>query len=148
MKFMSARGEDDTASWSYYPVHTLPRSLDIVWCKFPELKIDEPGPKNRPGLIRSVALNKAHTAARVEVCYGTSKLKKASFPLDLFIENAERLTALGLAQATRFELDRTVYLPWAKEFFAHKDGVLIIGRLGDREILRLRTLTERRNRRR
>ena len=146
---MSAHGDaSEPDSWSYYPIHTIPRSLDIVWCRFPNLKLDEPGPKNRPALVRAVSLNKSHTKARLEVCYGTSKLKKYSFPFDLFIENAERLTALGLPQATRFELDRTLSLPWAKEFFIPKDGSLIIGRLGDREITRLRELTQRRNRRR
>ena len=144
---MSGHGDSQQGSWSYYPTHTIPRSLDIVWCKFPELDIAKPGPKRRPGLIRSVSLNKTHTKASVEICYGTSKLKRDLFPLDLFIENDARLTDLGLAQATRFELDRTLFLPWAKEFFEPKDGALIIGRLGDREIFRLRALIERRKKR-
>lgn len=144
---MSGLGEGDSDTWTYYPLHALPRSLDIVWCRFPELDITKPGPKDRPGLVRSVALNKDHTKARLEVCYGTSKLKKSLYPFDLYIENAARMTEHGLAQATRFELDRTLYLPWAKEFFQPKDGTLIIGHLGDREIARLRALSERRKKR-
>jgi hypothetical protein len=102
----------------------------------------KPGPKPRPGLVRSVLLNHDHTKAAVEVCYGTSKLKKDLFPLDLFIENAAQLNLLGLPQATRFEIDRTLQLPWAKEFFEPRDGTKtpIIGRLTEDEIAQLETL--------
>ena len=133
--------EDD---WSYYPLHTLPRPLDIVWCRFPEqgMSVDAPGPKSRPGLVRSVFLNHDHTKAAVEVCYGTSQLKKDRFPLDLFIENTSQLNLLGLPQATRFEIDRTLRLPWAREFFEPRDRskTPLIGRLSQDEIAQLETL--------
>lgn len=133
---------DGSPVWTYYPVHTIPASLDIVWCRFPQLPKTRPGPKNRPALVRTVDLSRDHAFARVEVCYGTSQLKKDRYPFDLFIENASQLTLLGLSQATRFELDRTLWLPWASEFFVSKDGpkTPIIGRLSDQEIGQLHTL--------
>jgi hypothetical protein len=139
---MVRRGDDEQEQWTYWPLHTLPRSLDIVWCRFPELNLSEPGPKSRPGLVRSVELSTDHKRARVEVCYGTSKLKHDLYPTDLFIENASRMAQLGLTQSTRFELDRTLILPWAKEFFSPKDGsrTPIIGHLSEPEITQLETL--------
>src|SRR5688572_29973401 len=103
------------ADWSYLPLHNLPRGLDVVWCRFPEADISKPGPKPRPGLVRSVELSEDHKRARLEVCYGTSQLKKDLFPYDLFIENTAQMNVLGLPQATRFEIDRTLLLPWASE---------------------------------
>lgn len=126
--------------WNWLPVVTAPRSLDIVWCRFPhELDTIEPGPKHRPGLVRSVFLNPTHTRVKVEVCYGTSKLKTELYPNDLFIQNMERLNILGLTQATRFELDRVVVLPWCSEFFGPKDGAKtpILGRFGPEEVRKL-----------
>lgn len=136
---MVQRGDD---GWSYFPLHTIPRPLDIVWCRFPILELSKPGPKCRPGLVRSVLLNKGQTKARVEVCYGTSQLKKDRFPFDLFIENASQLTLLGLPQATRFEIDRVLQLPWSAEFFEPRRGkkTPIIGRLTQDEIAQLETL--------
>lgn len=137
-------GQGDKANtWSYFPLHTIPRPLDIVWCRFPLQEMTtKPGPKSRPGLVRCVLLNREHTKAAVEVCYGTSQLKKDRFPLDLFIENAAQLNLLGLPQATRFELDRTLQLPWASEFFGPRDGTKspIIGRLTQDEVSQLETL--------
>jgi hypothetical protein len=129
--------------WTYLPLHTIPRPLDIVWCKFPELpsKPGVPGPKLRPGLIHTVELDVDYTIARVSVCYGTSKLKKTKYPFDLFVENASQLTLLGLSQATRFEIDRLVWIPWAAEWFESKDGKTpIIGRLSALEIGQLTAL--------
>ena len=145
---MSQRGDGGSPDWTYLPVHTIPNSLDIVWCRFPELPITKPGPKARPGLVRAVQLSQDHTHARVEVCYGTSKLKKSMYPYDLFIENAAQLTLLGLSQATRFELERTVFLPWAKEFFECRDGskTPVIVHLSDSEIGQLETIKRLRRR--
>lgn len=137
---MAQHGDGD--DWAYFPIHTIPKSLDVVWCRFPELSPDTPGPKCRPGIVRSVELGRQQTVARIEVCYGTSKLKKDLYPYDLFVENLSQLNLLGLPQATRFELDRTVKLPWAKEFFEPRDGskTPIIGRLSPYEIGQLETL--------
>ncbi len=136
------RHGEDGSGWSYFPVHSLPTGLDIVWCRFPELPDTRPGPKQRPGLVRCVSLSRDHKFGRVQVSYGTSKLKKDLYPFDLFIENAAQLTLLGLAQATRFELERCVWLPWCAEFFTPRDGTKtpVIGALTDKEKAQLQTI--------
>lgn len=118
--------------WSYYPLHTIPAPLDIVWCQFPIAESSSrPGPKARPALVRSIKLNKAQTKAAIEVTYGTSKGSTNERPLDLYIANHTDLTNCGLPQATFFVLDRTVTLPWSEEFFVlREDGSgPIIGQL-------------------
>lgn len=105
------------AKWKYYPVTTLPAALDIVWCRFPEhLDLGNPGPKSRPGLIAETALSE-DDLPEVHVIYGTSKLKHDTRPLDFFVENYQDMDAAGLYQATRFDMDHHLWLPWAQEFF-------------------------------
>lgn len=101
-----------------------------------------PGPKPRPALVRAVLLDKTHTKARVEVTYGSSKLKADARPLDLILSNATHLAQMGLAQATRFDLDLTVTLPWASEFFEPRPGhaTPIIGHLNQESIAQLEAL--------
>lgn len=53
----------------------------------------------------------------VLAAYGTSKLKLGQRPFDFTIANAQALNMLRLPQATRFDLDDVVWLPWAKPFF-------------------------------
>jgi hypothetical protein len=36
----------------------------------------------------------------------------------LIIQNVTDLTQIGLARATRFDLDTTITLPWTNEFFS------------------------------
>lgn len=136
---------DEEGNWSYLPFVTVPTALDIVWCRFPELGLN-PGPKCRPALVRSVALTEGHKHAFVEVCYGTSKLKSDLHPDDLIIQNAAQLNLLGLPQATRFELSKTIWLPWASEFFEARKGCKtpIIGHLTNREIGQLEGVMRRR----
>ena len=98
-------------SFSYYPIQTMPTMLDVVWSRFPqEEKPSEPGPKERPALVRSVLLYAHHTRVAVEVTYGTSRLDKVHH-LDLQVCNSEEMDAAGLYQATGFRLSRTVKLP-------------------------------------
>lgn len=113
----------EQVGWKYYPLLTLPRVLDIVWCRFPTHDaLDQPGPKMPPALVRSVFLNKQHTRARVEVTYGSSKLKVDDRPQDLILQNATDLAEMGLPQASRFDLDLSLQLPWAAEFFEARPG--------------------------
>lgn len=131
------------AGWTYFPLVTLPRALDIVWCRFPlNEAMSKPGPKSRPALVRSVFLNRAHTWARVEVTYGTSNTKNDTRLLDLIIQNATDLAEMGLPQATRFDLDRTVILPWSAEFFEPRAGyeTPIIGHLNHSAVAQLEAL--------
>lgn len=129
--------------WTYFPLVTLPRSLDIVWCRFPDRdQPSRPGPKPRPALVRSVFLNKQHTRAQIEVTYGTSKLKQDARLLDLIIANATDLAEMQLPQATRFDLDVTLTLPWASEFFEPRPGQSspIISHLNHAAVSQLETL--------
>lgn len=102
----------------------------------------QPGPKHRPALVRSVLLNRDHTRARIEVTYGTSKLKVETRLLDLILANASDLAEMGLPQATRFDLDMTVTLPWAAEFFEPRAGqsTPILGHLNFAAISQLEAL--------
>jgi hypothetical protein len=114
---MDPPGEAES-TWHYYSIHSIPSPLDIVWCHFPEEHdYEKPGPKPRPGLVRAVRLNRERTRAEVDVTYGTSRTKSFERPSDFIIANAADLSAMGLPQATRFDLDKTIWLPWAVEWF-------------------------------
>jgi len=129
--------------WTYYTTLTLPNALDIVWCKFPDhLRPGHPGPKPRPALVRSIGLSKDHSRAELEVTYGTSNTKSDSRLLDLIIGNANELALMGLPQATRFDLDLTLWLPWCSEFFVPRPGqpTPVIGHLTQTTISQLETL--------
>lgn len=128
-------------SFSYYPIHTIPTMLDVVWCKFPDGEAPDEPAKPRPALVRAVLLYAEHKRAAVEVSYGTSKIK-AVHNLDLQISNCEEMAAGGLPQATAFRLGRTVRLPWAKEFFSPREGCKtpIIGHLHVNSISQLEAL--------
>lgn len=58
----------------------------------------------------------------VEIAFGTTRLKPLERPFDLQIQNSEALDHCGLPCATRFDLDRTIWLPWASEFFTPREG--------------------------
>lgn len=131
------------ADWTYFSLSSLPRPLDIVWCRFPTRNLPaRPGPKPRPALVRSVLLNSTHTRARVEITYGTSNLKADLRPLDLIVQGPAELRAMGLPQPTRFDLDLTVVVPWASEFFEPLPGkrTPIVGHLTDAAIAQLEAL--------
>lgn len=139
------------AGWTYYPLSTLPRVLDIVWCRFPTHDaLANPGPKPRPALVRSVYLDKPHTRAQVEVTYGSSQLKTDTRLLDPILQNATDLAEMGLPQATRFDLDLTLRLPWSTEFFEPRPGQQspIIGHLNFPSISQLEALKVARRKRR
>lgn len=126
-----------------FSVATLPSPLDVVWCRFPEDEMPKkPGPKPRPGLVRSVRLSKDHTWGAVEVTYGTSKRNPFDHPLELHIANSSDLDKIGLPQATCFVLARTVLLPWGPDFFCKReDGTgPVIGHLTPTALMQLESL--------
>lgn len=126
---------------SFYPLVTAPRPLDIVWCCFPTAEAPKsPGPKPRPALVRAFALNKDKTRALIEVTYGTTKLKDR--PFDLHVQNSERIDHCGLERATRFDLDRTLFLPWCAEYFRPAAGrtQVILGHLDKSSKMQLEAL--------
>ena len=107
------------AKWTYYPASTLPAPYDIVWCRFPEhLDLGNPGPKSRPALVMKTAVAEERLTPEVRVMYGTSRLKREERPFDFFVTNFRDMEEAGLYQATRFDFDRRLWLPWAEEFFA------------------------------
>lgn len=113
-------------AWTYLDVSNLPRLYDIVWCRFPERKDpQEPATKVRPALVRSSAIDRERRVGLLEVAYGTTNLKfERRRNLDLIIMNSAHCDRLGLHQATRFDLDNVVRLPWCREYFLPPKGVL------------------------
>lgn len=107
--------------FTYYPMDTVPAALTVVWVRWPYQE-DPDDFKERPALVRAIQLNKQHTAARLHVAYGTSKLKEAERPYDLILMNVTEMLEAGLPKATRFDLDKCQWLPWAKEIFVCRDG--------------------------
>lgn len=108
------------AEWEASP----PAAFDIVTCYFPE---SEPKPegklKLRPALVLSVLRGKTTGAWAVRVAYGTSTLKLMQREhLDLIIQNATDMRLMGLAKATRFDLDEVVTLPWTRTHFGCWSG--------------------------
>jgi hypothetical protein len=73
--------------------------------------------------------------------FGTTKLDTVNRNhLDLIIQNAQRLADLDLPHAVRFDLGKTVLLPWAEEFFQPPDhsNFVVAGSLSSNETNRLR----------
>ncbi|WP_156389145.1 type II toxin-antitoxin system PemK/MazF family toxin [Brevundimonas sp. Root1423] len=119
---MSSAGEVELDWWG---PGTIPAPLSIVWCAFPDhIAPKKPGPKNRPALVLSVrfADNPPEQRHVVRVIYGTSKLKSDNRPYDFSIENYGTRLICRLPQATRFDLDQVLWLPWAKPYFVARDN--------------------------
>lgn len=96
-----------------------PSAFDIVTAKFPERE-----PKGalqlRPCLVLDVLRGKVSGKVACRVAFGTKNLKFIQRRgLDLIIQNAADLDAIGLPLATRFDLDNrnVVDLPWTDESF-------------------------------
>jgi hypothetical protein len=139
------------SEWTYYPASTLPAPFDVVWCAFPNhIDLGKPAPKMRPGLVITNALRGPEQYPVVQVIYGTSNTKMLQRSHDFFVTNYQEMYDAGLHQATRFDLDRILWLPWAVEFFKpistnYADPT--IGHLSDRMMRRLgHTLTEHQRR--
>ncbi len=120
---MSLDGEIELGWWG---PETAPAPASIVWCAFPEhTDLGKPGPKPRPALVFAVryAQEPPDNRLMVQVAYGTSNLKSATRPWDFTIANYTTRMMLRLPQATRFDLDNVLWLPWARPFFvARQDG--------------------------
>ena len=114
---MSSNGEIELDWW---PPGTVPAPASIVWCNFPDhIAPGVPGPKSRPALVFKVRYATKQPDGRffVQIAYGTSKLKTGRRPHDFRISNAATLDVLRLPQATRFDLDMVLWLPWARPWF-------------------------------
>lgn len=124
---------------TYYPFSTAPAPYDVVWCNFP--LVEEPyfpAPKARPALVRQ-AFQDQDGNPWVHVVYGTSKRPYSSRPQDFAIVTLPEMEVCGLSQATRFELDRQLELPWSEEYFGCLPGqpTPVIGHVPDYEVRKL-----------
>ncbi|MES2326912.1 MAG: hypothetical protein V4499_06225 [Pseudomonadota bacterium] len=90
----------------------------------------KPGPKARPALVRAAAVLDDGTGD-VEVVYGTSTLKLDSRPFDVIISKMSEMNECGLYRATRFDLDKVVWLPWDTDWFEIRSDFFspVIGKL-------------------
>jgi hypothetical protein len=146
---MNQAGDPPAEGWTYYPRPSLPRVNDIIWCRFPYHDNPGPGGKFRPVLVGAIAIDQdSDLRSAVLVAYGTTSLKVGRRPYDLTIQNAADMHQIGLAKATRFDLDLKIVLPWCEEFFAAPpwSSTFRIGRLNAAQEERLKNLVTRRKR--
>ena len=100
-----------------FPISILPAPYDIVWCRFPYVpNLGDPGPYARPALVKNAATLPDGTA-QVEVVYGTTNLKLGRRRFDFVVSKASEMDACGLYRATRFDLDKIIWLPWTTDWF-------------------------------
>lgn len=94
----------------------LPAPGDILWCKFPHHNYPGvPAYKCRPVLVKRVSTQK-HT---VEVAYGTSQKTDNLYPGEFAVDPSDVGFAIsGLDVRTKFDISRTVVLPFDDEWFA------------------------------
>ena len=99
--------------------YSPPKPGDIVQCHFPQDKIRQPGPKERPALVIDVEeyeLPDGSSEIFVEVAYGTSEDVDNCHPGEIKIECSDPRT--GLNFDTKFDLGNRCKLPFDKEWFA------------------------------
>lgn len=105
-------------TFTFFPLSTLPAPYDIVWCRFPfHEDLGNPGPKARPAVVTNVALDEDAGEGEVQLIYGTTTLKFHQRPRDFYVTNMAEMDACGLNKATRFDLDKVAWIPWAEEWF-------------------------------
>lgn len=95
-----------------------PTAGEIVWCHFPDTIT--PRPKPRPALILAVFDDDA-PHFHVRVAYGTSKHPTELFSGEFSVlrsRNAAAYEAAGLSYDTKFDLKKTVDLPYTTEWFS------------------------------
>jgi hypothetical protein len=95
-----------------------PTAGDIVWCRFPQGRLPEPGPKPCPALVVKVFDDRAPQYF-VLVAYGTShktnQLRSGEFLISNTEPAAYRLA--GLSYPTRFSFRNLVELPFDDQWF-------------------------------
>ncbi len=99
----------------------------------------KPGPKPRPAIVRAVFINPRTSRASTEVTFGTSKKTDKLYRGEFFVGSPSGMTSAGLDLPTKFDLGRTVRLPWARQYFSIKPGAtrLIMGSLHPTDVLAL-----------
>lgn len=100
-----------------------PQAGDIMWCRFPRDLHLTPGRKPRSALVLTV-FDDAAPEYRVRVVYGTSRktdrLYAGEFLISVTDGDAYRLA--GLSYTTKFNLKRSVELPYNDEWFGVPPG--------------------------
>jgi hypothetical protein len=99
--------------------YSSPKAGDIVQCRFPQDKIRQPGPKERPALVIDVEEYELPDGASeiiVTVAYGTSEGVDNCHPGELKIESSD--PHAGLSLDTKFDIGNRVKLPFDDEWFA------------------------------
>src|SRR3990172_844822 len=99
--------------------YSSPKAGDIVQCRFPQDKIRQPGPKERPALVIDVEeyeLPGGSAEIFVTVAYGTSEDVDHRHPGEIKIESSDPHAGLGLD--TKFDIGNRVKLPFDDEWFA------------------------------
>ena len=96
-----------------------PEVGDIVWCLFPHELSKQPGPKPRPALVIKL-FQKSDAHFIVSIAYGTSQKIDTLFPGEFLIDHrdGDAWKLSGLSYATKFDLNRTVQLPFNSRWFA------------------------------
>jgi hypothetical protein len=100
----------------------LPDVGDIVWCWFPHQGFAKSGPKPRPALVVDVGVS--HENPAVEVIYGTSQKLEKLFPGEFAItpDDGGAYALSGLSYPTKFNTQRSVFLPYNDVWFAPAPG--------------------------
>lgn len=107
--------------WTWHSLADLPKVNDIIWCRFPHRpQLQLPADPPHPTIVREIETYPALGEAILHVTYGTSNLKSWRELLDLIVDKAGELKALGLKDPTRFDLQddlNKLPCPWCAEFF-------------------------------
>lgn len=102
------------------PWGVRPHVFDIAWARFPyHGEGGRPSDDLHPCLIVQVAEAAADNSCWVAAFYGTSKLRlqDGRDQIDAIVMNVEEISRMGLRCATRFDLDRPMWMPWTDEYF-------------------------------
>jgi hypothetical protein len=102
------------------PWGVRPHIFDIAWARFPyHGQGGRPANDLHPCLIVQVVEADADGSCWVAAFYGTSKLRmhEERDQIDALVMNVEEMSRMGLRCATRFDLDRPMWMPWTDEYF-------------------------------
>lgn len=101
--------------------HPLPAPGDIVWCHFPYSEaLGNPGPKARPALVLAVS-PEDHA---IRVAYGTTQRTNNIHAGEFVLDPAEAgFSVSGLAERTKFDLGRSVQVPFDSDWFQPNPGI-------------------------
>ena len=103
--------------------YSAPKPGDIVQCRFPQDRIRQPGPKERPALaieVEEFELPDQSIEVFVTVAYGTSEDVDRCHPGEFRIDRSDPHAGLGLD--TKFDLGSRVKLPFDNDWFAPGPG--------------------------